>query len=584
MEFTYKKHDNEKLFASLEKTDIGIRDFQNYIPLYSKFFELNETNWNAINLNNEQYLSSIAEVGTENIVNGVIKDIHDKQKVTKKVFFKYSPLLDPIKYLIGKYDITDPTLLTLPSFLNPAASQEKLRDTNNSAYVDSFFSFLTSKLLHNHGFLNGIDFYGSFLSIKEQYPVNIYDDIEYIDEFDFFHKHKDDLFTVDESYRNMVGNDTRNYKQKINLSDNAVSLELSDITDLEITNMDMDTLAFKVTDLQVNGENVVSPDVIYEQKQPASVKKSLSLSSSSSCSSRSSNSSNGLDGDADMSCDEDMSGDDDENDEEDDTNMSEYSSSDGEEVIVKIAEFPVQTIALECCDDTLNTLIENEAEPLREEEWDSIVLQVLMALITYQNTFHLTHNDLHSNNIMYMTTEKKFLYYKVDNAYYKVPTFGRIFKIIDFGRAIYKFKGQLMCSDSFHPSGDAATQYNFPPYYNSKKALIEPNFSFDLCRLSCSIYDELVEDISEEHLVSSPIFKIILNWCKDDKGRNIMYKKNGDERYPDFKLYKMISRKVHNHVPINVLRNAHFDQYKVAKKKIPKDKAVINIDEIPCYI
>jgi hypothetical protein len=114
--------------------------------------------------------------------------------------------------------------------------------------------------------------------------------------------------------------------------------------------------------------------------------------------------------------------------------------------------------------------------------------------------------------------------------------------------------------------------------------VIEPNFSFDLCRLSCSIYDELVEDISVEHLVTAPIFRIILDWCKDDKGRNIMYKKNGDERYPDFKLYKMISRKVHNHLPLHVLRNPYFDKYKVTKKKLGKDKTIINIDDIPSYV
>ena len=56
--------------------------------------------------------------------------------------------------------------------------------------------------------------------------------------------------------------------------------------------------------------------------------------------------------------------------------------------------------------------------------------------------------------------------------YYKVPTFGKIFKIIDFGRAIYKFNGQLMCSDSFHPRGDAASQYNCEPYLDDKKTKI----------------------------------------------------------------------------------------------------------------
>lgn len=598
MEFGYKKHSNEKLFTTLEKTNLGIKQLQNYIPLYAKFFILNETNWNTINLNNKFYLNNINGCETTNIVNGAIKHVSGTQKISKKVFFKYSPLLDPIKYIIGKYDITEPTLLQLPSFINPGAGQEKTRDMNNSAYVDSFCSFLISNLLHNHGFLNGIDFYGSFLSIKENYPVNIYDDIEYIDEFDFFHKNRDVLFTVDETYKDIVGSDTRNYKEKLKFANNdEVPLQLSDISEILTTNMDI--LSSLVEDTSVSNVEVI-PDMVYECRplddNLRSLKRSsTSSSTSSSCSSRSSISSKGDDDVTGMDIDEDgntkkdasgedMSGEDMSGDDDDDESMDDdYSTLNGEEVLVRINKFPVQTIALECCEDTLNSLIENDEEPLEEDEWESIILQILMSLITFQNAFHLTHNDLHSNNIMYTSTEKQFLYYKVDGQHYKVPTFGKIFKIIDFGRAVYKFKGELMCSDSFHPKGDAATQYNFPPYYNPKKPVIEPNFSFDLCRLSCSIYDELVEDISLEHLVTAPIFRIILDWCKDDKGRNIMYKKNGDERYPDFKLYKMISRKVHKHVPLDVLRNPYFEKYKVTKKKLGKEKTIINIDEIPCY-
>jgi hypothetical protein len=213
MEFTYKKHDNAKLFLSLEKSGLGLTHLQNYIPLYNKFFVLTEANWNNINLNNKLHLYSVQNKETDNIVNGIIKDISGTTKLKKPVFFKYSPLLDPLKYIIGKYDMDDTNLLNLPSFTNSNNFHEKLKDVNNSAYVDSFFSYLTSTLLHKHGFLHGIDFYGSFLSIKENYPVNIYDDIEYINGFDFFHKNKDVLFSVDESYTDMIGNDTRNYKQ-----------------------------------------------------------------------------------------------------------------------------------------------------------------------------------------------------------------------------------------------------------------------------------------------------------------------------------------------------------------------------------
>ena len=66
---------------------------------------------------------------------------------------------------------------------------------------------------------------------------------------------------------------------------------------------------------------------------------------------------------------------------------------------------------------------------------------------------------------------------------------------------------------------------------------------------------------------------------KDDKGRNILYKNNGEERYPEFKLYKMIARTVHNHTPEKAMEHIFFSNYRVGRKKIKKQK-VINIDEM----
>ena len=135
-----------------------------------------------------------------------------------------------------------------------------------------------------------------------------------------------------------------------------------------------------------------------------------------------------------------------------------------------------------------------------------------------------------------------------------------------------------MCSDSYHSEGDAATQYNFEPYFNAQKTRIEPNFSFDLCRLGCALYD-YIEDEPEQ----SRIIKLMLGWCKDDKGRNILYKKNGEERYPDFKLYKMIARTVHNHVPSEVLQKSLFNKY-IQSKRQQQDAVVMDIDAMPCYM
>ena len=174
-----------------------------------------------------------------------------------------------------------------------------------------------------------------------------------------------------------------------------------------------------------------------------------------------------------------------------------------------------------------------------------------------------------------------------DKKYYRVPTFGKIFKIIDFGRAVYKFKSLTICSDSFHPKGDAATQYNFNPYMNDKKPLLEPNPSFDLCRLACSMYDYFISDVSNavELSASNPIIELITNWVKDDKGRNVLYKSSGEERYPDFKLYKMIARTVHNHVPLAQLSNPLFSKYEVKTDAVSKKakQTMLRIDDLPEY-
>ena len=61
--------------------------------------------------------------------------------------------------------------------------------------------------------------------------------------------------------------------------------------------------------------------------------------------------------------------------------------------------------------------------------------------------------------------------------------------------------------------------------------------------------------------IKNPIHKLIINWCIDDDGRDILYKTNGEERYPDFKLYKMIARCVHNHTPQAQLDRDEFKKF-----------------------
>jgi hypothetical protein len=66
----------------------------------------------------------------------------------------------------------------------------------------------------------------------------------------------------------------------------------------------------------------------------------------------------------------------------------------------------------------------------------------------------------------------------------------------------------------------------------------------------------------------TPVYELVEEWCLDDKKRNVLYKKNGEERYPDFKLYKMIARTVHAHTPEAQLIKPIFKTYIVKESNL----------------
>lgn len=244
------------------------------------------------------------------------------------------------------------------------------------------------------------------------------------------------------------------------------------------------------------------------------------------------------------------------------------------DLILVLKEMPVQVVAMEKCENTLDSLLEKNE--LRVEELESAMFQVILMLYTYQELFDFTHNDLHTNNIMYILTEQEFLTYRIQGTFYKIPTFGKIYKIIDFGRAIYTVNDKVICSDSFSEHGMAYSQYNFEPFYNPQKPRLLPNKSFDLCRLGCSIIDFIIDDLNDlEKFKKVPVYDLIISWIYDDAGVNILYKKNGEDRYPDFKLYKMIARIVHHHTPARQLGHTCFEKY-----VMPIAETFIDIDAL----
>ena len=564
----YKKNDNRELFKDIELSDI--KNTQSFIPIYNKYFSLSEQNYNKINLNHHYHIKNIKSIeGEKNKFNCIIEC--ESQKKNSLSFFKFSPLLDPIRYMLGKYNaLTDEKQQLLPK-LKDNKCHSKLIDPNNSAYVDSFFSFLSSKLLHQHKIPHCIDFFGSFLGIKKNFSINIFDDLDYLCESNFFLTNSNTKFKITNlDGQGFIQNLTKNNMKKLKISDNSMNFQV-DKLEINFDSLFLNSNNGKMGELELldNSKNlIVNLDSI-------NLVKHKSNSESSYCSSESSHTSNEH---------SDSNESDDSNASDSDTSYnSDSEDSDIEGILEAVLyDFPVQIICLECLDNTLDSHL-NKTKQLTDNEWTSCLFQIIMTLIIYQKTFNLTHNDLHTNNIMYKKTDKQFLYYKFDNIHYKVPTHGKIYKIIDFGRAIYKYKGQQICSDSFHPKGDAATQYNCEPYFNEKKPRLGPNYSFDLCRLACSLYDYFVDD--EEENIENPIAKLIIKWCTDDKGRNILYKKHGEERYPEFKLYKMIARTVHKYTPQTQCKISLFRKYITSRKQMNKRnlKSVINIDTLPSY-
>jgi hypothetical protein len=531
-------------------------------------------------------------------------------------------------------------------------------NTNNSSYVDGFFSYLTSRALHTHGVVHGLDYYGSYLCKQREFSTNVFDDIDYLADCSFFNTYENELFTIDYSQfdddesnsvnpgssklmklRNKLqpvmsgGKHTDDYllsdnyfskKDRIDILEHVSECDAAEVaSDVTVSttlpppppgDVSLSVLEVNMSDFDIQSERQehddIGPKVLHPKKNTRDNDDDDDMSDTSQSNSSyttmedDDEESNSVGDDEKSSAgktDSDQSDHDDDDRTESDEHSSDYSGddySDDEQIIVKIKDFPIQAILLERCVSTLDNIMMRDE--LTKEEWTSLLFQVIMTLVIYQKMFSFTHNDLHTNNIMFIETTEEFIYYIYEGQHYKVPTYGRIFKIIDFGRAIYKFRGELICSDSFHPKGDAATQYNFPPYYNPDKPAVEPNYSFDLCRFACALFDYFIYDINKVDKLckSDPIIKMVVKWTMDDKGRNVLYKSSGEERYPDFKLYKMISRSVHNHIPANEIHNAIFDEYKITLKKYKKHAAiaakfakdgrnthiVMNVDTLPCYI
>ena len=280
----------------------------------------------------------------------------------------------------------------------------------------------------------------------------------------------------------------------------------------------------------------------------------------------------------------------------DETEGSTEESDDDEEleIFADIQQFPVMMIYTEVSEGTMDDLLDDFEEvgcepgtKAWEQTWKAWIFQILSALSTAQSLFGFTHNDLHTNNVVWTHTEKKYLLYKTRGGeYFKVPTYGKIFRIIDFGRAIFKLNDHLFYSDDFKKGNDAAEQFNFGELYTPGEPEVHPNPSFDLCRFTVSIFESLFPEsppvkkngaiLSEEpdlivRETDSELYNLLWSWLICDDGHNVLMDPDGSERYPDFDLYKVITSQVHNAVPCEQFEKDLFKCFRV--KGVANEKA-----------
>lgn len=567
-----------------EYSPFRIESVQNYNPIYDLWFTLDESNYNRISLNHAHHLVDM----------NTVVGLNTKDVVSRPVFIKYSPLLDPIRYMVGKYESCKQPIGNLPTLTNENVHM-KIQDYNNMAYVDGFFSYLSSQLLNTHNFVHGVDFYGSFTGIQEQYKMDITDDYDYLQSSAFFNKNNKILFKTshvdNDGYFNYGSHGNKPRLQVLETPKRNISAVMIEDLITLIQDDRSPPSTMMLTDSNLDTELVYTNTNI--ESKNSSRNKSGSSDNSNSSQTTATNTSCGSSDCENNSCSEDSVWDtedeesddhdsefDEESEDDDDDDDDDESYTDPDACYAYIKNFPVHCIALQKCDGTLDSLFSKNA--LGKEEGTSALMQIVMTLLCYQTAFQFTHNDLHTNNIMYVNTTDPFLYYTYKRKIYKVPTFGKIIKIIDFGRAIYNYNGRRLCSDSFAPLGDASSQYNCEPYMDLSKPRLDPNYSFDLCRLGCSLYDFVIDD-DDNPKSYDDLQQLIHDWCLDDNKKNILYKQNGDERYPNFKLYKMIARTVHNQTPENQLSRNIFKQYIVPQSTEVPAHVHMNIDKMPEY-
>jgi hypothetical protein len=470
---------------------------------------------------------------------------------TDDVFVKVVHLLNPDDWIQGNYSFTKN--LSMPGLSNGWGNVvDKLQCEENQAYVDTLAVSLLSQLREQELSPHFVKFYGALVAKADKYCYNISEEFQSYKATKWFWTNlgngENFKLRIYSSEKKRFLNDDE--CEPFMLKPEDVELLKEDAEDGEDADDDDDEEDDSLENIPMNDRtndvgSVHSVDL--ELDESASVRSILRISPSNHT----------------------IGGSDDDDDSEDD-----------HDIYAEFKNMPVMLIFMEKLQGVMDDLVDDADEKFTEETWIAWILQIIFALTQAQAFIEIYHNDLHGNNILFAPTDEEFLYYRTkDGQVWKLPTFGKIFCLIDFGRAIFRVKNQLVISDDFFKGNDAEDQYNFGVIRDPKLPAILPNPSFDLVRLAVSIFDALfVEKPAEKKgpMVSvlskegsfvvketmSPLYNLLWSWMVDTKGRNILREEDGTERFPGFDLYKHIAAHCKAAVPREQIRKPIFEKFK----------------------
>jgi len=480
------------------------------------------------------------------------------------IFVKRIHLLEPVSAMKGDYLLPEDGALPYPSELLKN-TLHKLNEPMNEAYVDSIFALYASKLVEGGYSPGWCKCYGTYVARTEKYLYNMTDEYMSMRNESWWRTNQRlGLFSI---YNGDIvqekGQETDAKQPSSDFFEDLTDLVADDFVELGDTQE-------PVSEEEESAE-LTEPELA-EEEQDEQIPVKLSTPKLRLKRLK--------------------------------TNSSDHSQE--EDICQRFAEFrnfPVQITFLELAEGTVDSLIdiEDDDDPsmteTKEKRWAAWLFQIVAALAVAQHWFGFVHNDLHTNNVMWCTTDLPFLYYCVRRggqiSYRKVPTYGRIMKIIDFGRSSFTLPTGFVISDAFFPGNDASDQYNCQPFFDPKKGKkIEPNPSFDLCRLAVSLIESLFterpadkqpltimtrEDGGKKLYTEtvSGVYNLLWSWLQDDAGKNVLRSPNGEERYPDFDLYRAIASDVHRAVPKHQIDKPIFQEYKCTD--IPTNTTVYDI-------